>query len=107
VLFWGRRVYWAATFLVVSALRQGRAEGFSARRLRELFGISRPTLCRWLQYFRDVFPQTSRWLRISGRLWPPVGSGALTEWIGRFVQARDGPEQGLVACLEALSVEAG
>jgi hypothetical protein len=99
-------VYWAATFLVVSALRQGRTEGFSARRIQELLGVCRPTLCRWLRYFREVFPQTRGWLQISGRLWPPVRSGSLTELIGHFVQVRDGPEQGLVACLEALCAEA-
>lgn len=105
VLFWGRRVYWAGTLLVVTALRQGRTEGFTLRRVQALFGVTRPTLHRWLRYFREVFPQTRAWRAISGRLWPPVRSGALGDLVDRFVQARDGPETGLVACLAALSAE--
>ncbi|MBI5441833.1 MAG: helix-turn-helix domain-containing protein [Deltaproteobacteria bacterium] len=104
VLFWGRRVYWAAVVLVLTALRQGRTEGATVRRLQELCGVTRPTLARWLRYFRDAFPQTRAWRALSGRLWPPVSSRALPEVIERFVvQARDGPEAGLVACLFALS----
>jgi hypothetical protein len=105
VLFWGRRVYWAVVLLVVTALRQGRTEGFTVRRVQTLFGVSRPTLGRWLGYFREQFPQTRAWRSICGRLWPPVHSEALGEVIERFVQARDGPEAGLVACLAAFSPE--
>jgi hypothetical protein len=105
VLFWGRRVYWAATLLVVTALRQGRTEGFTARRVQELFGVTRPTLRRWLRYFREVFPQTRAWRALCGRLWPPVRSGALSELLERFLRARDGPEAGLIACLAALGTE--
>ncbi|MBI5440258.1 MAG: hypothetical protein HY900_03495 [Deltaproteobacteria bacterium] len=107
VLFWGRRVYWAAVVLVATALRQGRVEGVTARRLQELFGVTRPTLRRWVAHFRELFPQSraSRWL--SGRLSPPVRpERLLADVIERFVQARDGPEPGLVACLAALRVEA-
>jgi hypothetical protein len=56
VLFWGRRVYWAAVFLVVVALRQGRTRGYTVERLKALFGVTRPTLARWMRYFQQVFP---------------------------------------------------
>lgn len=103
VLFWGRRVYWAAVILVVTALRQGRAEGFTAQRVQAMFGVTRLTLVRWLRYFRDCFPQTARWRQLVGRLWPPVAAGALvTDVLARFVRARGDPVQGLVACLGAL-----
>lgn len=103
VLFWGRRVYWGAVLLVVTALRQGRVVGITAQRLQTRFGVTRPTLVRWLAYFRAVFPQTSTWRRLAGRLWPPVRATALVrDVLGRFVRARGDPEQGLVACLVAL-----
>jgi len=103
VLFWGRRVYWGAVVLVVTALRQGRVAGSTAHRLQVLFGVTRPTLTRWLRYFRALFPQTPTWRRLVGRLGPPGRPAALIgDLLGRFVRARGDPEQGLVACLVAL-----
>ena len=105
MLFWGRRVYWGVVMLVVSALRKGRSKGYTARRLQDLVGVTRPTLRRWLLYFREIFPQTRPWRSICARLLPPVAPGALAELIRRFVQARGDPEAGLVACLKALCIE--
>ena len=103
VLFWGRRVDGGAVVLVVTALRQGRVVGITAQRLQALFGVTRPTLTRWLRYFRELFPQTPTWRGLVGRLGP---AGPPAELIGdvlaRFVRARGDPEQGLVACLVAL-----
>jgi len=89
--------------LVVTALRQGRVEGITAARLRAQVGVTRPTLMRWLRYFRTCFPQTAPWRRLMGRFWPPVPAATLVaDVLGRFVQTRGDPEQGLVACLLAL-----
>lgn len=107
MLFWGRRVYWAAVVVVVTALREGRVVGVTARRAQELFGVTRPTLRRWVVYFREMFPQTRTWRWLSGRLYPPVRPERLVaDLVERFVQARDAPEQGLVVCLSALGGEA-
>jgi hypothetical protein len=103
VLFWGRRVYWAAVVLVVTALREGRVAGITAARLRAHVGVTRPTLTRWLRYFRTCFPQTGTWRRLVARFWPPVPATAvIADILGRFVRARGDPEQGLAACLKAL-----
>jgi hypothetical protein len=104
VLFWGRRVYWAPVLLVVTALRQGRDRGYTVRRLQALFGLTRPTLARWIGYFRQQFPHSLSFRRLSGRLMPPVAiqklPGTLME---RFVRARGEHEAALVACLQALA----
>jgi hypothetical protein len=103
VLFWGRRVYWGAVVLVVTALRQGRVGGITAQRLHALFGVTRPTLTRWLHYFRALFPQTPTWRRLVGRLGPAGPPAALIgDLLGRFVRVRGDPEQGVIACLGAL-----
>lgn len=103
VLFWGRRVYWAAVLLVVTALRQGRDKGYTVERLKALFGVTRPTLTRWLSYFRQIFPCSQSWRRLSGRLMPPVNERELPRsLIERFVKTRGDPELGLTACLQAL-----
>jgi hypothetical protein len=105
VRFWGRRVYWAPVLWVVTALRQGRARGYTLRRLQQLFGITRPTLARWIGYFREQFPQSPGFRRLCGRLMPPVAMhqlpGALIE---RFVRASGEHAAGLVACLQALAL---
>ena len=77
VLFWGRRVYWGVVLLVVTALRQQRLEGFTAHRVRELFGIGRPTLNRWMRYFREIFPRSRCWQRVRGRVSPSVSDQEL------------------------------
>jgi hypothetical protein len=102
VLFWGRRVYWGAVVLVVTALRLGRVDGITAQRVQRLFGVTRPTLVRWVRYFHVSFPQTPTWRRLAGRLWPARGEAVVPDVLARFVQARGDPEQGLVACLVAL-----
>jgi hypothetical protein len=90
--------------LVVTALRQGRARGYTVRRLQALFGLTRPTLSRWISYFRQQFLHSRCWQRLTGRLMPPVAAhqlpGALIE---RFVRARGEHEAALVACLRALA----
>jgi hypothetical protein len=104
VLFWGRRVYWAAVLLVLTALREGRVAGITADRLRARFGVTRLTLVRWRRYFRACFPQLPSWRRLVGRLWPPVRPDRLVgDVLARFVRARGDPERGLVACLVALA----
>ena len=103
VLFLGRRVYWAPVLLVVTALRQGRDRGYTIEKLKALFGVTRPTLTRWLSYFRQIFPCSQSWRRLSGRLMPPVNERELPRGlIERFVQTRGDPELGLTACLQAL-----
>jgi len=103
VLFWGRRVYWGAVLLGITALRQGRVVGITAQRVQARFGVTRPPLARWLRYFRDRFPETRAWRRLVGRLRPPVRpAGRVGDLLRRFVRARGDPEQGLVACLVAL-----
>ncbi len=102
MLFWGRRVYWGAVVLVVTALRQGRVAGITAQRVQTLFGVTRLTLGRWCAYFRDCLPQAPAWQRLRGRVGLTVRPGAIGDLLATFVRARGDPEPGLVACLAAL-----
>lgn len=105
VLFWGRRVYWGAVLVAVTALRQQRAEGFTVERIRAQFGVTRATLARWMAYFRADFVESTTWQRLRGRWMPPVDAGAIP-WavLERLGRARDGPEVALVRCVRLLSV---
>lgn len=75
--FFGRKVYWHVIILVVLTLKQGRSEGYSFRKLKALFGISRQTLHRWISYFKDVFPVSRRWKKLRGRVSPNISNDQL------------------------------
>jgi hypothetical protein len=103
-IYLGRWFYWAGIMLVVMALRQRRPDGWSARQLRQQFGISRKTLIRWMAYFGDVFPSGARWQNLRGRVSPTVRDselpGGLVEY---FLQQSDSAERGFIECLRFLA----
>jgi len=69
--FLGRKVYFAAVVVLVTAMRHG-ATPERVRRLRELFGVSRRTLERWRAWWRTAFAQGSFWRAAAGVFMPPV-----------------------------------
>ena len=104
VRFWERRVYWAPAVLVVTALRQGRGPEATLARLKALCGAWRSTIDRWLGYFRDLFPKSPFWLRLSGRLMPPIRPDALPgALLERFCRPDRQAEAALAGCLQALA----
>ena len=105
-LFMGRRVYWGCVILVVMALKQNRPHATSARRIKEMFGISRKTLKRWIAYFRDEFPASIQWQRLRGRLASTVSNTALPAGlINYFVEIFQSPQQAIIGCLRFLASE--
>lgn len=67
VLFFGRRWYVYPTILLATILCQGRVTGRPLGALQALLGVSRKTLLRWVEYFREVFPRSAPWQAIRGR----------------------------------------
>lgn len=104
-LFMGRRVYWGAVVLVVTALRQQRHAGASARKLLDLFEVSHKTLVRWMRYFREIFPSTAWWQRLRGRVSANVGNQALpASLLEHFMADGRDPGRGVIRCLDFLAV---
>jgi hypothetical protein len=100
----GQRVYWGCVILVAMTLRQGRPDGMSANKLRELFGVTRLTIKRWVAYFRDVFPFSARWQRLRGRVSSSVRDSDLPGALVRFFLLNsESPDKGLIACLHSLT----
>jgi len=99
-LFMGRRVYWQAVILVVMTLRQSKSNGIGANQLMRMFSIPRKTIARWINYFRDEFAASRKWLRLRGRVDGSVGNkdlpGGLVE---HFLSHCGSAADGLVACL--------
>ena len=103
-LFLGRKVYWGSVVLVVLALRQRRPGGYTARKLRELFGVSYSTLLRWMAFFREAFPVSAGWRRLRGLVAAAVADSELPGGLlASFVSAAGEVEQGLLTCLRFLS----
>jgi hypothetical protein len=105
VLFWGRRVYWAPVLLLVTALRQGRNPEATLEKLKTLCGVWRSTVKRWQRYFRDLFPDSATWRRLSGRLIPPIAVDKLPRaMLARFYRACGRAEAALVQCLQVFAL---
>jgi hypothetical protein len=103
-IYLGRWFYWAGIMVVVMALRQRRPDGWSARQLRQQFGISRKTLIRWMAYFGDVFPSSARWQNLRGRVSSAVRDSELpAALLEYFLQQSESAERGLIECLRFLA----
>jgi len=77
VRFFGRRVYLAPVFVIISAMRR-RLTARRLGRLRQLFGVDRRTLVRWRRWWRELFPTTAFWRAMAGRFAPAVAIAELT-----------------------------
>jgi len=100
----GRRVYFGAVVLVVMALRQNRPGGASSAELEDMFGISKKTLLRWIIYFREEFPVSTKWQQLRGRVHSSVSNRGLPgNLLAYFINNRDSPAEGLVAYLRFLA----
>jgi hypothetical protein len=87
-------------------LKQNRADGPSARKIKEMFGISRKTLKRWIAYFRDEFPASMQWQRLRGRLASVVSNNELpAELVHYFLKHFHPPQQAIIRCLKFLASE--
>jgi hypothetical protein len=69
-------VYLGAVVVLASALQHG-VSAFRARQLKELFGVSQPTLLRWRNWWLTAFPVSQFWQSLRGRLMPGVDESTL------------------------------
>jgi len=103
-LFMGRKVYWRAVILIVVTLRQGKPQRKSINKLQEMFSIPRKTIVRWIHYFRAIFPRSSQWQRLRGRLSGHVSNDNLPgELLKYFLSYSSSAAEGLIGCLRFLA----
>lgn len=74
--FLGRKIYVAAVVVLISALRHGTTPKRMAK-LRALVGVSRRTVERWREWWRNGFVRTRFWKAARGRLRKPIDKNAL------------------------------
>lgn len=76
VRFLGRRVYFGAVVMLVSAMLHGITEK-RATAMHELVGVSVETLRRWRQWWLKVFVRTRLWKVLRARFVPALDSSRL------------------------------
>ena len=77
MLFLPGRVYVSVAVVLVAAMRQGPSPERLAR-LRDVVGVDRRTVSRWLSWWRDIFPQAPAGRQVQAAIIPPVDPAALT-----------------------------
>jgi hypothetical protein len=105
-LFMERRVYFRCVIIVVMALHQQRPKGASIYRLQRMFAIGHKTICRWIVYFRKVFPSSATWKFLRGRVDPKLEEEKLPgSLLSVFLQHSVNAQQSLIACLKFFATQ--
>ena len=82
--FLGRKVYLAATVVLIAIMRHG-ASNARVRRMNEMIQVDRHTIERWRRWWRDRFTATPFWQVARAAFMPPVDQDSLpASLIGRF-----------------------
>lgn len=101
IRFLGRRVYFGAVVVLVSAMRHGLTK-LRVATLRRLLGVSERTLRRWRAWWLEAFTATPLWRSQQSLFMPPVAPlGLPRSLIERFRDAMGGLD--LTAALRFLS----
>jgi len=91
--------------VLVCALRQGRNPDATLEKLKALCGVWRSTIKRWQRYFRELFPLSVTWRRLSGRLLPPIAVDDLPRaLLIRFYRSCGRAEAAMVQCLQVFAL---
>jgi hypothetical protein len=86
------------------ALRQNRPDGYASKRLIQMFGCDKKTLCRWIEYFQEKFPSSSQWKSLRGKLDASIDNNSLPgDLVYYFINNSDSLQNGLIQCLIFIS----
>lgn len=97
--FLGRKVYFSAMVVLISAMQSG-LNPTRMRRLKELVGVSRRTVMRWREWWHTVFTVSPFW-RAHGALAPTTNT---TDLPASLLKSFDGAiEQQLISLLRFLA----
>jgi hypothetical protein len=102
VRFLGRHIYLGAVIVLITALAHGSTPKRVAYLRDRVGGVSRQTVERWRRWWREVFPATTFFRGLRGRLFPPVAIDELPGSLLDRVTAAE-PSESLVAVMRLLS----
>lgn len=105
-LFMDRKVYFRVVIMIITTLSQNKQQEYSKNRLSKMIGANRKTINRWLNYFRELFPESRTWKAVQGFISPIVTArtlpGSLLEY---YCDNADSPMQAIINCLILLTTE--
>jgi len=103
-IYMERKQYWSAIIIIVMALRQNKGDTSDVIKIMRMFDISYKTVLRWRGWFRDIFPTTSQWKRLRGRISAHISSNQLPgNLLDYFIQNNGSAEAGLIGYLQFLA----
>jgi hypothetical protein len=100
--FLGRKVFFAVVVVLVPILRDGPTPE-RLRRLEQRFGVSRRTLYRWREWWREVVPGSRWWRGEQGGWAEPVDRMGLPASLLGVLSGIAEPADRVLALLERLS----
>ena len=104
VMYFGRRVYWGAVVLVLTAILQGRSRGHTYSELQRRFGVNRLTLKRWQAWFAGELRRTRCWQSICGALpLDALGDEQPRAVLENLLLREEDAGRGVTLCLSLLS----
>jgi hypothetical protein len=105
--FLGRRVYLGGVVVLATALQQG-VTPWRASQLRELLGVSRQTLARWMTWWTEAFTESAFWKAVRAAFSPAVDEAeAPSSLLARFTGDERERLAGLLRLLAPLSTPDG
>ncbi len=102
--FMGRKIYWFPVIISVVSDIQGSILETGKFDTSGYFDISRNTLTKWLNFFKNIFPLSAQWQSIRGQVSANVKNNELpASLLNHFLNAKSSIKDGLSACLKFLS----
>ena len=106
--FMGRKVYWYIVILVIVSDWQNKVRKINVFRLSKLFGISRNTIVRWIEFFKNIFPFSSQWQKLRGQASAFISNHDLpSNLVNYFVSIKSCVKVGIISWLKFLSQGSG
>ncbi len=104
-IFMDRRVYFRVVILIVTTLNQRKPQEYSKNMLSKMFDTNLKTISRWLEFFRDMFPQSNLWKSVRGRFRSTVRNNNLpASLIEYYLKHNRSSEVAISNCLHLLAV---
>ena len=103
-IFMDRRVYFRVVILLATTLNQRAPQEYSKNMLSQMLDADRKTINRWLNYFREIFPNSRTWNAVRGFISPVVGSTSLPgSLVGYCLEKNKFITQTVINCLVLLA----
>ncbi|RLB97848.1 MAG: hypothetical protein DRH34_14665 [Deltaproteobacteria bacterium] len=101
--FMDRKVYWHVVILIIISEYQNKETNIF--KLSKLFTVSRNTIARWIDFYKNIFPSSPQWQMIRGQVATSIKNSELpANLVNYFLSFKSCTKDALVSCLRFLSL---